>query len=200
MNKKIIAVILVSTAAVTVMGKRRYNYVGIDNCKTCHSSRGGMTQYELWQTSPHAKAFRTLKNKKARKIASKSGITRPWENRTCLKCHTTGRGKINKTKTEGVGCESCHGPGSGYFRVEGHVDFRDRRRGYMKAKKKGMYPILDYEDNLIKREKLCRYCHNKKRPCRPVTKAEIERQRLTIQVIDTLKKGDMNFSHPIRRY
>ncbi len=188
-------------AAVSVgTGKKRFDFVGIDNCKNCHSSEGGLSQYEQWLSSPHAKAFRELKTEKAKKIAARIGVEKPWDDNRCLRCHTTGRGKNQKTRSEGVSCESCHGPGSAYYRVEGHVDFRDRRRGYLVARKNGMYPILDYEDNLIKREKLCRFCHTKKRPCMPGKKEEIQRQIMTIQVIDTLKKGDLDFSHPLRRY
>ncbi len=200
MNKKAVLVLLVLLVAVSVIARKRFNYVGINDCKACHSSSGGHSQYEQWISGPHAKAYRELKSEKAKKIAAAHSIDKPWEDNRCLKCHTTGGGKNAATRTEGVGCESCHGPGGGYHRVEWHVDFRDRRRGYLKAKKRGMYPILDYEDNLIKREKLCRFCHNNKRPCMPVKKEDIQRQKLTIQVIDTLKKGDLNFSHPIRKY
>ena len=118
----------------------------------------------------------------------------------CLKCHTTGGGKSIITKSEGVGCESCHGPGSKYSILSNHVDFNYRLNGYVKAKKNGMYPILSMELNLKNREKLCLYCHRKERLCWPSDVNEIQKQKISIQVIDKLRKGDKNFSHRLRRY
>lgn len=183
-----------------LLSKKRYPYIGAGACKKCHSEKSILDQYIVWQSSPHANAVKTLETKRARQIAGKLDIKNPTDDRKCLKCHTTGGGRVEFTKNEGVGCEACHGPGSGYFEFSKHVDYLQKERGYMIAKKFGMYPILDYEDNLINREKLCLHCHNKKRPCMPSDVRGIKKQRISIQVIDKLRKGNLNFSHPIRRY
>jgi len=188
-------------ALVSAVGSvSRFHNVGVTVCRKCHSVSGGQTQYEIWLTSPHARAYETLKGEKAMEIARGVGITEAWKDRVCLKCHTTGGGRSEITGQEGVGCEACHGPGSSYHDGANHINYEDRRKGYATAKKHGMYPILDYEDNLLKREKLCLNCHDERRPCMPVTMKEIKAQKITIQVIDTLRKGDVNFSHPLRRY
>jgi cytochrome c peroxidase len=186
--------------ALSIQGKEGvFTYIGADECAACHSSRGGMDQYEKWLASPHARAYKTLKEEKSMAIARAGKIEKPWESAECLRCHTTGYGRSDKTREEGVGCEACHGPGSGYYSGEYHVNYQDQKKGYVTAKKYGMYPVLDHEENLIKREKMCRFCHNGKRPCMPTESREIMRQYISIQVIDKLRKGDLDFSHKVRR-
>lgn len=179
---------------------RKLTYIGVKICKQCHNESKTLNQYRIWLRSPHARAVKTLLTPKALKIAEKKLVANPSENLKCLKCHTTGGGRSSITKSEGVGCESCHGPGSEYYEITMHVDFQYRFNGYLKAKKNGMYPILKYEENLRKREKLCLYCHRKARPCQPKTGSEIKRQALTIQNIDKLHKGNINFYHSLRNY
>ncbi len=193
------AVLSIILTSVFLMGES-FGYIGAAVCGKCHSRKYMLDQYEKWLSSPHSRAFRTLKTSKAEKIAARSSVPVAYEDEKCLKCHTTANKKNSKLNTEGVGCESCHGPGSGYAELDKHVNFRYRRNGYYRAKKYGMYPVLDYEPDLKKREKLCRHCHNRNRPCYPRTNEEIMKQIITIQVIDTLKKGDVDFSHPLRRY
>lgn len=95
---------------------------GAPNCKACHGARTG-NQWKIWTASAHARAFETLATDAAAKIAAERGIANPQEDDTCLACHTT-RGflgadvavsaKGKYADKEGVGCESCHGPGSDY--------------------------------------------------------------------------------------
>ena len=177
-----------------------FTYVGVRECKKCHDDRNILNQYSIWLTSPHANGVKTLGTEKGRKIARENGLDNPGDSPNCLKCHTTGGGKSPVTKDEGVGCESCHGPGSEYVQLSNHVDLRSRQNGYAKAKKLGMYPILKYEENLKKREKLCMSCHLQERPCWPKDVEGIRKQKITIQVIDSLRKGDIKFYHSIRRY
>ncbi len=171
--------------------------MGVDTCKKCHNEPKGLNQYSIWVVSPHAGAVKTLRSSKSKKISEKYSIKEPAADLRCLACHTTGGGRYKRTASEGVGCESCHGPGSSYYEISNHVNFRSRMNGYVKAKKLGMYPILKYEDNLLKREKLCLSCHNNKRLCRPDNINEIRKQKISIQVIDKLRKGDVNFIHPL---
>jgi len=179
--------------------RKHRKYIGVKKCKVCHNDNVGVNQYKIWQNSPHAFAFQRLKTAKAREIALKHKIKNPTKSRKCLKCHTTGMGRNKSIYEEGVGCEACHGPGEIYNDVGNHVDFTDKPKGYRIAKKNGMYPILDYETNLKKREKLCLYCHNSKRECMPTDKDGIQKQKITIQVIDQLRKGDVNFYHSPHR-
>ena len=79
-------------------------YVGTSICIACHPAAGA-----FWQTSKHALAYQTLER------AGKNNHL------DCVGCHVTGWQKpggvcrIDKAAGRGeVGCESCHGAGSGH--------------------------------------------------------------------------------------
>jgi len=99
---------------------------------------------------------------------------------------------------EGVGCEACHGPGSEYHTASNHVDYSSRENGYRRALKTGMYPVLGI-DSLKTREKMCLSCHKNSRPCFPEGQVRIFEFAIPIQTVDSLKKGDINFRHPLLR-
>lgn len=175
-----------------------FTYVGVSVCRECHGEDAIGNQYAIWVSSPHAKAFFTLLTDKGMAIAKREGIDDPAKSRDCLKCHTTGCGQYEDIKSEGVGCEACHGPGSEYHKASNHVDFICRENGYRKAIRLGMYPILGIE-SLKRRERLCGTCHKNERPCFPQGSKDIQNQKIYIHTIDSLIKGDTNFRHPLRR-
>lgn len=85
------------------------SYVGSDKCLGCHAQ-----QALKWKGSPHAHAFDALA-----KTAKRPSL-RQFDGE-CIVCHTVGfgynTGYVNQDKTpnlKNVGCESCHGPGSGH--------------------------------------------------------------------------------------
>jgi len=103
--------------------KKRFHpqFIGSSRCKTCHES-----EYEVWDTSRHANAFPTL---------SEHPKAKPPHNRQfdgeCVVCHTTGFGYQTGYRDEkrtphlfGVGCETCHGPGSMHADEPGNKDHR----------------------------------------------------------------------------
>lgn len=175
-----------------------FTYVGAKACKECHGEDAIGNQYKIWAMSPHAKAYSLLLSEKALEIAKKRNITSPEKNQECLKCHATGKGSVEEVIKEGVGCESCHGPGSEYHVASNHVDYSSRENGYRRAIKFGMYPILGIA-SLKNREKLCLSCHTRKRPCFPDNTSSIYQYKIPIQTIDSLWKGDVNFRHPLRK-
>jgi hypothetical protein len=79
------------------------SYAGARTCAACHTP-----QYLWWQRTPHARAFETL-------VARGRQL-----DLDCIGCHVTGYeepggstiGHLDELK--GVGCESCHGPGSAH--------------------------------------------------------------------------------------
>lgn len=94
------------------------SYVGASGC-SCHKR-----EIYDWRFSVHGKAFESLKAG-AKKLEKKRAKLDPDKDyttdRKCLVCHTNGYRKkggfIDITSTPemvGVGCEMCHGPGSGY--------------------------------------------------------------------------------------
>jgi len=96
--------------------------VGAPKCKSCHMAKTG-DQWKIWTGSAHAGAFETLASTESKKIAAEMGLGDPQSEYACLKCHATraylGDAVVVSEKakyddSEGVGCESCHGPGSEY--------------------------------------------------------------------------------------
>jgi hypothetical protein len=115
----------------------------------------------------------TLQPGKATAAKAKFGLDADvdyTENAKCLVCHTTGYGKAGGYRTpdpedkravrkakdfHGVGCESCHGPGSEYVKVFEEIDESQRS-----------YSVQElYAVGLRKVDKAgCLECHNDKGP------------------------------------
>ncbi|MCX8123632.1 MAG: cytochrome c family protein [Spirochaetes bacterium] len=176
-----------------IAARQTATFVGVAICKKCHESDAIGNQYKSWQQSPHSKAYLLLKQEKALALAKALSIENPAFHEQCVKCHTTGSGKNPAIYEDGVGCESCHGPGSIYNSYENHVALGNRDVAYKKAVSLGMYPILG-TDGIKAREKVCRSCHNEKRPCYPKDPAEQQHQYLPLQLI-----ADFAFPHRLRR-
>ncbi|MBP3955879.1 hypothetical protein J8F10_11340 [Gemmata sp. G18] len=89
--------------------KVNLTYVGSDACKACHAK-----EHEQWAKTKHGHAMDALE-----KLAKRPSL-RQYDGE-CVRCHTVGfdhqSGYENEKKTahlKHVGCESCHGPGSGH--------------------------------------------------------------------------------------
>jgi hypothetical protein len=130
------------------------NYVGTKMCAICHKKDDSGNQFAKWQDSPHAKAFQTLGTPAAKEVAKKLGIDDPQTSGKCLKCHATAYNFTESVATEkykvedGVGCESCHGPGKKYMAKS---TMEDRSA----ATAAGMvYPATQS----------CKLCHNSESP------------------------------------
>ena len=138
-----------------------YLYVGADKCASpCHNAKKIGTQYDIWKSSPHSKAFTILSSENAKLYAKNAGIKdSPLKSTQCLKCHVTGyrkRGgfkKIEKTpEMAGVGCESCHGPGSEYSVLHDESPY-----GVKEPKARAMGQVYGAKDKDV-----CRACHGNK--------------------------------------
>jgi hypothetical protein len=152
------AIGLVLIAGAASAAADEYEYVGAKKCKSCHKKELMGNQYGEWQMGQHSKTFETLMGDKALELAKEQGIAGPpHEANECLKCHVTAYGKPASafaTKPfkdlDGVQCESCHGPGSGYKKKK---TMSDREQSIAK----GMWePGKD--------EKICTACHNDESP------------------------------------
>jgi peroxiredoxin len=109
-------------------------FVGSQACAECHAS-----EHEIWSKSPHAVAFETLRGKSSQGDAD------------CQRCHTTGFGEEGGfppggDALQGVGCESCHGPGGN------HVEEGAERRGTILA-------LTDKCDSCVIMQ-ICGSCHD----------------------------------------
>lgn len=154
MTTKILTTMLVVLVVIsmTVFAGDDPKYVGSKKCKTCHNSDKNGAQFKKWSSEKHSKAYEALKSESAKKKAKAAGIEDPLTSDNCLSCHTTAHGKKNVDKSfkidEGVGCESCHGPGSKY-----------KKMSTMKDKDKSIAAGM-----IIPDEKTCLGCHKKDTP------------------------------------
>lgn len=134
-------------AGMTFGGEARY--VGADKCaKMCHKAVNKGEQYGKWQESAHAKAYTTLATPAALETAKKAGIVGdPQKSEKCLRCHVVSV-KDTVFYKDGVGCESCHGAGSAYGKLN-----------IMKDKKQSLAAGM-----IEPTEKVCAKCHNSESP------------------------------------
>jgi hypothetical protein len=129
-------------------------YIGAKKCKICHKKEDKGNQWQKWLDGPHSKAYEQLGSEEAKKIAAELGIDDPQASGKCLKCHATA---YNWTETlqaenvpleDGVGCESCHGPGADY-----------KKKSIMQDREASIAAGL-----VIPTAETCKKCHNEENP------------------------------------
>lgn len=160
----ILAVAVLLTAAIGSAADD-HQYTGVKDCGRCHKKELIGDQLAAWEKGPHAKAYETLQGDDAKRIAKEKGMTvAPHESPDCLRCHATAAGlekdqifKKPLRVTDGVQCESCHGPGSDYRKKTAHAASLE------KGIAAGMWePGKD--------DKICVSCHNSDSPTFDVAK------------------------------
>jgi hypothetical protein len=128
--------------------------IGAEKCKMCHNSDAKGAQYKQWAASKHSQAYATLASEEAKTIAAGKKIADPQKSDECLQCHVTAHGVAAAKLTQkyaveqGVGCESCHGPGGDYWKLS-----------IMKDQAKAVAAGL-----VIPKMDVCATCHNDKSP------------------------------------
>ncbi len=157
--------------AMLAVSDNTAKYVGSKKCKKCH-----IKIYKSWAETSMGKAFETLKPDAEAEIKLKFGLDPKKDYTTdakCLECHTVGYGKpggyatpnaadkkaVRKAKAlEGVGCESCHGPGGSYIKL--HKKILMTGRTYTEEEM--------LASGLIKPdESSCMKCHDGRGPTKP---------------------------------
>lgn len=154
--------------AAVVAGDAKYTYVGSAACKKCH-----LKEHKSWAETKMGKAFQTLKPGNAKEVKEKFKLDANADytkDTKCLKCHTVGFGEAGgyavpaagdekaakeMAKLEGVGCESCHGPGSEYIKVFEEIT---------KSKRKYKLAELTAVGLKVPDEASCKSCHNGEGP------------------------------------
>jgi hypothetical protein len=148
---------ILTICAIVFLGNVIYSqtnkYIGADKCKLCHNKAATGDQYNKWLKDPHSQAIKTLSNQKSLDYAKKNGIADPAKDAKCLKCHSTFDRADAKLRggilaTEGVSCESCHGPGSAYKSPT-------IMKNLVQSKAAGL---------IVPDKALCVQCHNKDNP------------------------------------
>ena len=141
-------------------------YVGAPSCgsSNCHGSVRPRQVFDVLQNEyftwlkrdPHAlTAYRVLFEERSRIIARNLGLSAPAsESKLCLDCHAMAVPKERQAKRveieDGIACEACHGPASGW--IEGHTaeDWT-----YAQSVQAGMTDLRNVET----RAGLCLSCH-----------------------------------------
>ena len=153
LTKRIFAFALMVFIAGGALMAQNFKYIGAAKCKMCHMKPATGEQYNIWAKGPHAGAMKTLASEESKKIATELGIADPTTDPACTSCHATVASVDAKLiasakMDEGVGCESCHGPGSMY---KGASVMKNQEL----ALTKGM---------ILPTEEVCKTCHNEKSP------------------------------------
>ncbi|MEW6073728.1 MAG: multiheme c-type cytochrome [Planctomycetota bacterium] len=125
---------LIEAAEGSAAGNPRYS--GVRACTECHRGPAMGYQFNRWRMSPHAQAYAVLATEEAEAIARQEGVVGdPQADARCLDCHTTaaGLGPAHLVpgfdRSDGVQCESCHGPGSDYGTEDARGGGPDTRHG-----------------------------------------------------------------------
>ena len=104
-------------------------YTGPGSCASpaCHGSVQVKTdtsvqqnEYSIWVVKDkHARAYAVLSNDVAKRIARLMGLKQPDQEPRCLACHALDVPEAQRARTfdatDGVSCESCHGPASAWL-------------------------------------------------------------------------------------
>lgn len=143
-------------------------FEGVASCagSTCHGRAEGngavVRQDEIatWQepSSPsgaHSRAYAVLAGRRGQQIAASLKLGNATSAPACLGCHSTyapaGQRGAKFTLTDGVGCESCHGPSGGAWLAE-HYALPATHASNVAA---GLIPL----DNPKARANVCLDCH-----------------------------------------
>ena len=134
-----------------------HDYIGVTACaRRCHARDRVGGQLGLWEDSAHANAYSTLGTPQAAEVGAAAGIEgNPQEAAECLRCHTTAWGVADShlgdrfDRTQGVQCESCHGPGADFKSRDVHAESQEA----------GIAAGL-----VIPTEEVCVTCHNSDSP------------------------------------
>lgn len=140
----------------------KYNGPGGCASSSCHGSiqpkqitRVAQNEYSIWAgQDKHARAFQVLSNSVSARIGKILGIGRPDQSPKCLACHALSVPVDQRAESfeliDGVSCESCHGPASGWLGPHTTRDWP-----HEKSVQLGMYDTRD----LVKRSERCLTCH-----------------------------------------
>lgn len=158
--QKILGALLL--ASLTQMATAATEYVGVKTCTKCHDVQG-----ESWAGTSHAKSFDSLKagtkveEKKKAKLDPAKDYTK---DKDCVGCHSTGFGQPGgyvlgadpggQQKLGAVGCETCHGPGSGFRDLHGKAEKRLKQTSEATPRKSLVSAGQNFDY-----EKVCASCH-----------------------------------------
>lgn len=128
-------------------------FIGAESCATSGCHGGGTEnrqQFTIWsRRDTHSKTFSTLTTARSARMSESLKIADPTRSTRCTTCHMpffevpAARFASQIKATEGVSCESCHGPAESWLRTHTRPDLsheekvaagvRDLRNLYVRA-------------------------------------------------------------------
>ncbi len=141
----------------------KYNGPGGCASSSCHGSiqpkqitRVSQNEYSIWVgQDKHARAFQVLSNPVSLRIAKILKLGRPDQEPKCLACHALSVPAAERAESfelnDGVSCESCHGPASGWLGPHTVKDWPHERS----VAELGMIDLRD----VAVRSHICLHCH-----------------------------------------
>lgn len=128
-----------------------YQVLGKAKCINCHDHENEKVWSEKKDGPPpnnHLNALRQLETPKSETYAKAIGLVDPYDaNGSCATCHGT---VLKGNVVDGVTCENCHGPASGY------VDVHQQKGAYRQSVAAG---LADTQKNPDAWAPLCVKCH-----------------------------------------
>lgn len=149
--------------------KEPFSYLGSVSCASasCHNQNLGkgktFSEYTTYTGfDPHHKAYDALFNPRSDRMMKNlyaTGAGSAATHQLCLNCHSPSQGESSHKSTgfsvfEGVGCESCHGAGSGYISVH----FTPKFLELSSVEKEKQYGLTNTKD-LATNNRMCADCH-----------------------------------------
>lgn len=136
----------------------KFAAIGPARCLSCHAPQEGW-----WYEDAHFKSVNPFfdRDPKNVAIARNYGLTADQMMKggsRCMSCHgAVVTGRENREVNDGVGCESCHGPGAAYLKPhqEGDKAQGAQRSGYIASLDLGLNDLRTAEG----RAKACVSCH-----------------------------------------
>src|SRR5947208_2040979 len=119
------ALLLLAISGLASAQPAPHTYIGAGGCASsnCH---GGATvalagenrilgnEYATWSTmDKHSRAYKALEEARGKRMAEILGIADAARDKRCTVCHVVG--SPDKSRSDGVACEACHGPAEGWL-------------------------------------------------------------------------------------
>jgi hypothetical protein len=161
LTRAVIAITLISIAHAKVPPAAAQRLVGVGSCTSvgCH---GGTrpesivgSEYSIWVSQdPHARAYSALFDERSVRMVRQLGFQPAHLEHRCLVCHSMKHAAPADQNfdviSDGVGCESCHGPASQWI--------GEHYQGKLAPQAKERLGMWD-TDQLLVRAQVCVECH-----------------------------------------
>ena len=153
------SLMVLAVAGMALAQPAANSYIGAGGCASsnCHGGTRALAEsdsrilgneYATWSvTDKHSRAYKVLEEARARRVGEILKIGDVKRDRRCTVCHVVG--SPEKTRSDGVACEACHGP------AEKWLGPHTRPNSHAASVAAGMTDTK----NLETRAKTCLACH-----------------------------------------